>query len=65
MKVYCLLKLIWECFKLGLELDLSILVDLEKRLWIMFHIEKDKYRQIVRDRNEIRLTGRSCKLKCL
>ena len=32
LKVYCLLKSIRECFKLGLELDLSILVDLEMRL---------------------------------
>lgn len=46
MKSYCLLKLVWEGFKLGLELDLSMVVDLGERLWRMWQIEKDEYRQM-------------------
>ena len=46
LKRSCLLKFIWEGFELGLELDLGMVIDLEKRLWRMFQIEKDKSRQV-------------------
>ena len=32
----------WEDSRIGLELGLSMVVDVERRLWRMFQIEKDK-----------------------
>ena len=33
-------------FELGLELDLTMIADLEKRLCRMFQLEEDEYRQM-------------------
>lgn len=52
-------------FELGLELDLTLIADLEKRLCRMFQLEEDEYRQMGKGggqgQEEIRLIGRSCK----
>ena len=52
MKNYCSLTLTWEGFKLGLELDLSMTVDLEKRLWRMYQIKKDGYSHWLKDEGQ-------------
>ena len=42
----------WEDSRIGLELGLSMVVDVERRLWRMFQIEKDKIGKWVKDKGK-------------
>ena len=50
----------WEDSRIGLELGLSMVVDVERRLWSMFQIEKDKIGKWVKDKGKGREFDGAC-----